>query len=401
MRALILVFALLAGVVSSGFADDDRRWENPVFDSAEEAVAAAEKEVPAFGADSPAGLRLFIAGVLGASGDTGKTVDRFLVTHPASALHNPEQQRTVDRFEGAIPRQSRLVEKRLARFGFPELEGLVYCRLVDSVDAFSGLNTASSDRMSRVGGVTYYCRYVVLPLSYIGAENLRELRTSVALNPGLDYASTVSQWQKQSYASLVSTFRHELVHVFVNSTLDVPAYSDRARFPTWFHEGSATYLSGDPHSGLSTRYREYQNMFFFLVQRHGVGKLENFYTTVFGGSDVAGALNTVYSITGYDDLSDRSSRWHGIKSKVSSALWIVALGLVALAFAGKDLPVIASLQLLFAIGMVFALLGGIPQHLFGLNGPTAVLVSQLFFGGVALAAGTRAVLRIRRRRTAS
>ncbi len=296
MRVSVWLCFLLVVVAAKGFTDDDRRWENPVFDSAEEAAAAAEKAKPGFGVGSPPAMRMFLELFLGASGSTGKTVDRFFVAQPASVAHDPVQQRTVNRFEGAIPRQRRVVEKRLARFGFPELPGLVFCRLVDSVDAFSGLNPASSDRMSRVGGVTYYCRYVVLPLSYVGADNLRELRTSVALNPGLDYASTVRQWQRESYASLVSTFRHELVHVHTNSTLDVPAYSDRTRYPTWFHEGTATYLSGDPHSGLSVRYQEYQNLFFFLVQRHGVRKLRDFYSTVLGGSDVAGALNGIYSI---------------------------------------------------------------------------------------------------------
>ena len=298
MRASVLLCLLFVGAASSGFPDDDRRWENPVFEGAEEAIAAAEEAKSQFGIDSPPAMQMFLELTLGKRGSNGKTVDRFFVTRPASVDYDSVQQRTVERFEGAIPPQRRVVEKRLARFGFPELEGLVFLQLVDSVDAFSGLNPASSDRMSRVGGVTYYCRYVVLPLSYIGADNLRELRTSVALNPGLDYASTVRQWQRESYASLVSTFRHELVHVHANSNLDVPAYSDRTRYPTWFHEGTATYLSGDPHSGLSARYQEYQDLFFYLVQRHGVGKLGDFYSTVFGGSDVAGALNGVYTISG-------------------------------------------------------------------------------------------------------
>ena len=67
--------------------------------------------------------------------------------------------------------------------------------------------------MSRVGGVTYYCRYVVLPLSYVSRAALDELRRSAVRNPSLDVSTTVRRWQNESFASLVNTFRHELVHV--------------------------------------------------------------------------------------------------------------------------------------------------------------------------------------------
>ena len=64
------------------------------------------------------------------------------------------------------------------------------------------------------------------------------------------------RWQRESYASLVSTFRHELVHVHTNSALGVPDYSDRGRYPTWFHEGTATYLAGDPQTKVVAMHLE-------------------------------------------------------------------------------------------------------------------------------------------------
>ena len=170
----------------------------------------------------------------------------------------------MERFIQAIPKQQDVLSGRLARFGYPDVPGLVYLRLVGSVDAFSNLNAASSDKMSQVGGVTYYCRYVVLPLSYVGETAIREIRRAAAMNPGINAETTIRQWQTESYASLVNTFRHELVHVHTNSTLDVPSYSDRSAYPTWFHEGTATYLAADPHSGLSETYQEFQELFFFL-----------------------------------------------------------------------------------------------------------------------------------------
>ncbi len=153
---------------------------------------------------------------------TGEAVGNMLITHPTAFVHNPVQQQTIERFRNEMPRQRAVLEERLARFGYPELPGLVYCRLVESVDAFADLGRASTEKMTQIGGVTYYCRYVVLPLSYVGEENLRELRRSAALNPSINVDDTIRRWQRESFANLVNTFRHEMVHVHTNTTLDVP-----------------------------------------------------------------------------------------------------------------------------------------------------------------------------------
>ena len=41
--------------------------------------------------------------------------------------------------------------------------------------------------------------------------NVRELRRSAALNPSINVDDTIRRWQRESYANLVNTFRHELV----------------------------------------------------------------------------------------------------------------------------------------------------------------------------------------------
>jgi hypothetical protein len=120
---------------------------------------------------------------------TREVVESFLVTHPTAFVRNDVQRRTIERFRKEMPRQRAVLERRLARFGYPELPGMVYCRLVESVDAFADLNTASSDKMTQVGGVTYYCRYVVLPLSYVGTSfsrfptSVRRTLASSAVRP--------------------------------------------------------------------------------------------------------------------------------------------------------------------------------------------------------------------------
>jgi len=405
VRARFLLGVLLAGAWAGGASAADRSWENPVFYTAEEAVAAARSNISRLDHDSPAGLRFFIDltlaagdvdGRLPSSAITREVVESFLVTYPTAFVRNDVQRRTIERFQNEMPRQRAVLEKRLARFSYPELPGMVYCRLVDSVDAFADLKMASSDKMTQVGGVTYYCRYVVLPLSYVGEENVRELRRSAALNPTLNVDETIRSWQRKSFANLINTFRHELVHVHTNSALDVPAYSDRTAYPTWFHEGTATYLAADPRSGLSKGYQKFQSLFFYLVQRHGVRKLQTFYADVLGGSDVQSALVKVYAISGTEQLFARSGRWHRVKDVVKTGLWIAALAIVIAAFRGSDRPYIGGLQVLVALALGLAIATGLTEHLYGLRGPGVVLAAKLGIGLVAAVVGVKGVRRIQR-----
>lgn len=405
MKAVLA--AILISASAGVIAADDRSWENPVFESWQQAVAAATAAAPGLDAESPRAERLFVEMTL-ATGDPGRdpsamptvrdVVGNLLITHPAGFADNPVQETTVDRFTRAAPRQQGVLQARLARFGYPELSGMVYCRLVESVDAFGHLNAASSDKMSQVGGVTYYCRYVVLPLSYVGETAVRELRRSAALNPGVNVETTIRQWQAESYANLINTFRHELVHVHTNAALGVPRYSNRSLVPTWFHEGSATYLAADPHAGLSEGYKEYQDLFFYLVQRHGVSRLQEFYAGVLGGDSVATVLGRVYGISDSERLFVRSARWHGLKDRVKTAFWIIALALVALAIRGADRPTIGYLLVLASAVIGLAVATGLAEHIYGLRGPAVVRIAKIGFLALAAFLAALGTRRIRRHR---
>ena len=405
MRLRRILGCLLSLAVVSGLGADDRGWENPVYETASDAVAAASREAPRITPESSAAHRFFVDLSLAegdmdgghpSSGITRVVVEDVLVTHPSAFSRDAVQRRTVERFLAEMPRQTAVLDRRLARFGYPELPGMVYLRLVESVDAFSGLNRSSSDRMSRVGGVTYYCRYVVLPLSYVSREGLDELRRSGALNPSTDIEGTVRQWQNESFANLVNTFRHEIVHVHTNTALGVPRYSNRSAYPTWFHEGTATYLAADPHAGLSQGYQDYQEAFFYLAQRYGISALQRFYADVLGGSDVSTALSEIYAITGADRLFSKSRRWHRIKELIKTALWIVGLVVVVAAFRGGDRPYIGALQVLGAVALGLATATGLAEHLYGLRGPAVVLTAKSAISLVAVGLGAMGVRRIRR-----
>jgi len=409
VRARYLFIVLLVSVCAGAVSANDRSWENPVFDTVGEAVNEARSNISRLNRESSPALRFFVDFTLtegdieghgSSSAISGQVVENLFITHPTSFVRNPVQLQTIERFRKEIPRQRSILEERLARFGYPELPGLVYCRLVDSVDAFAGLGRASTEKMTQIGGVTYYCRYVVLPLSYVGEQNLHELRRSAALNPSINVDDTIRRWQRESFANLVNTFRHELVHVHTNTTLDVPSYSDRTAYPTWFHEGTATYLAADPHSGLSKGYREYQELFFYLAQRFGIYDLQTFYSGVFSGSDVNSALADVYEISGTEQLFARSARWHHAKEVVKTGLWIAALAIVIAAFRGSDRPYIGILLLLIGVSIALATASGLAEHLFGLRGPGVVLTAKLCLGFCAVAVGIKGFRRILRHRTA-
>ena len=399
----VLLVTACVGAVSA----TDRSWENPVFDTVEEAAAAAKSNISQLDQESSPALRFFVDFTLTerdvdgrhpSSAITGEVIGNLYITHPSSYLRNRVQLQTIERFRNAIPRQQSILEERLARFGYPDLPGFVYCRLVESVDAFADLGKASTEKMTQIGGVTYYCRFIVLPLSYVGEENLRELRRTAALNPSINVDDTVRRWQRESFANLVNTFRHELVHVHTNTTLDVPSYSDRMAYPTWFHEGTATYLAADPHSGLSEGYQVFQELFFYLAQRYGMRDLQAFYAGVFSGGDVNSALAEVFAISGSEQLFARSARWHRAKEVVKTGLWITALAIVIAAFRGGDRPYIGILQMLIGVALALAVATGLAEHLFGLRGPGVVLASKLCFGFCAVVVGVKGFRRILRHR---
>jgi len=404
---------VVALAFTGGASASEENWENPEFDSVGEAVVAARSKLAGLDSNSDPALRFFVDLTLAAGDVDGRhasseftrtVVENFLVTYPAAFLGNEPQRRTIERFLEEVPHQQRVLEERLARFNYPETPGLAYCRLVDSVDAFADLNRASSDKMSQVGGVTYYCRYVVLPLSYVGEQSVRELRRSAAFNPSIDFDDTIRRWQRESFANLVNTFRHELVHVRTNSTLDVPAYSDRMAYPAWFHEGTATYLAADPHSGLSKGYQEFQELFFYLAQRYGIRRLQSFYADIFSGDDLHSALSEVYSISGTDELFARSARWHRTKEIVKTGLWIAALAIIVAAFRGADHPYIGGLQLLIGSALALAAGTGLAEHLYGLRGPAVVMAAKAGIGisAIVLAAlGLRRILRHRKNHLSS
>ena len=390
---------LLSWLMAAPLTAEGNDWENPIFENPEKAVRAALTVLATPGDDHPREMfPRFTVSATERPNDrrfaevSRRTVGSFLVTYP-SFLEDDAARRTLEPFLAEVEDEKRRLGRALENFAYPPLSGLTYLKLVENVDELQDVSEAESS--SQINGVTYYCRFVIIPLSYITAKGLQELQSS-SLNPGVDIDSTLRAWQRDSFRVMLSTFRHEMVHVWTNSSLGPPHYRDRDRYPRWFIEGSATFLAADPHEGLSERYQDYQKLFFYLVERHGVDALSGFFERVLGGASVQESLEETYGIASRLELRQRQQRWHGVKDMVSSVLAIALLVIVLAAFASKRLPIVGSVQLWLAILLAYSTFSGFCAYAQAHNGATAVLVQQTVFGVCAVFFGFRGLRSVNR-----
>ncbi len=403
MRSRALIAMLLAVLLMAAPRAFGTDWENPVFHRLDDVIEAAllglEETSP--GEFSPREMfTLFTVSSAEAPHDPRfkgvrrQVVESFVVTFP-SYLEDPRAKRTLEAFLAEVEDEKTGIRQTMERFGFPKLPGLTYLKLVENVDELQGEGPSAAERSVQINGLTYFCRYVVIPLSYVTARNLKELGAGT-LASTVDVDATLRSWHRESFRVMLSTFRHELIHVWTNASLGVPRYRDREHYPDWFLEGSASFLAGDPHEGLSDSYKEYQNLFFYLVERHGVDTLGAFFEHILAGSTVRESLEKTYGIRSQRDLRTRQGRWHGLKEIISSMLALGLLIVVLAAFASNRLPIFGSLQLWLAITLAYATFSGFCAYTQALNGATAVVGQQAVFGALALLFGTKGLRSVRR-----
>ncbi len=134
-------------------------------------------------------------------------------------------------------------------------KGLFFVWIFSSRERFTGLLKLSSE----VGGLTYFCRFILQPRKFSYSHSLP--------NPDL------KQFRE--------TFMHELTHAWINS---VTGYPGNQEIPKWFSEGTAIYLGGNKKiriTGQSTRqlsdeYKDYYDLFKYLKNDFGELKVNNF-----------------------------------------------------------------------------------------------------------------------------
>lgn len=397
-RAAIPTTALLACLLAAPAALGTE-WENPVFQQADAAVRAALEALPEVTPGEYSPREMFTLFTLSSAERPDdppfrdihrRAVGGFLVTFPAY-LEGAVARRTLEDFLAELEGEKRRLGRRLERFEFPPLAGLTYLKLVENVDQLQ--ERPAAERSVQIQGVTYFCRYVVIPLSYITARSLEELHQDAL---GVNVDSTLREWQRDSFRVMLNTFRHEMVHVWTNSSLGPPIYSDRQRYPQWFLEGSASFLAADPHTGLSEQYQRFQNIFFYLVERHGVDALRNFFKRSLAGATALESLEGVYGIPGSQELRARAERWHGIKGLVRTVLVLALLILILAAFVSRRLPVFGSLQVWLAVVLTYSTFSGFCQATQALNGANAVVFQQVILGAGAAFLAVRGLRSVHR-----
>ncbi len=372
-------------------------WENPVFQDPDDAVRAALEELAALTPGEYSSREMFTLFTVSSTERPDdprfrdvrrRAVGSFLVTFPAY-LEGARARRTLEEFLAEVEDEKIGLGKRLERFDFPPLSGLTYLKLVENVDQLQ--ERLAAERSEQIQGLTYFCRYVMIPLSYVTARSLEELDSSF----GTGGEATLREWQRESFRVMLSTFRHEMVHVWTNSSLGPPIYGDRQRYPQWFLEGSASFLAADPHTSLSERYQRYQKLFFYLVERHGVDALRSFFEHALAGATAQESLKQVYGIPGSQELRARAERWHGVKDLVRTVLVLALLIVVLWAFASRRLPIFGCLQTWLAVTLAYSTFSGFCESTQALNGATAVAVQQAVFGAGAAFLGIRGVRSLR------
>ncbi len=399
MSRAILPLAVLLGCLLAAPAALGDDWENPVFQDADAAVRAALVELADVTPGEYSAREMFTLFTVSATERPGdprfrdvrrREVKSFLVTFP-SYLEGARARRTLDDFLAEVEGEKDRLGTRLERFDFPPLPGLTYLKLVENVDKLQ--ERPAGERNEQIQGLTYFCRYVVIPLSYVTARSLEELKGDTL---GAGVGATLREWHRESFRVMLSTFRHEMVHVWTNSSLGPPIYGDRERYPQWFLEGSASFLAADPHTGLSERYQRYQNIFFYLVERHGVDALRTFFERNLAGATVRESLKDVYGIPGSQELRARAERWHGVKDLVRTVLVLSLLILVLAAFASRRLPIFGSIQVWLAVTLAYSTFSGFCASTQALNGATAVAVQQVILGAGSVFFAVRGVRSVRR-----
>ncbi len=393
------VLAALLALAPSLRADDGARpeswWENPVYPDVPSSVKAAVEEAKRAGGEPEGPLGLFLRFNLtgkdlpgGAwKGEERQSVRNLLVTWPTDVARDDLFSPVLDRARRGIERDLDVVESRLARFGLPRPEGLVYLKFVPTIDSLNRGGVGRGVDEERVGGVTILCRYVVIPLSPFSLDEMR--------SPGLDR----HRWAQEAVETAIRTFRHELVHVHANTAVGPPDYADREKFPQWFDEGIATYLGGDAHASLAGAYRDFQANVLYLVEKKGPSVFAAFVGDAVRERDATGALRRHYGLDGATALRGAAADWDHRSGRVGVLFFLGFLAAVILSFRLDRFPFLGGLSALLALLFLWWASSGTPEYLQGTNGPISVLVTKILFvlAAAFLSAGALASFRAPRR----
>jgi len=154
--------------------------------------------------------------------------------------------------------------------------GYIFVWLFSSREEF----TLTLDLSKEVGGLTYLCRFIFIPIEYY---NLYDFPVA-------------------DFENFEQTFSHELAHSIFNSTIGIKRAS---KLPKWFKEGVAIYFGGNRKISfrgntkreLSIMYKNYYDLFNYMVKDFGKEKIAELIAKTIEGKNP----ETVFSkFSGYE-----------------------------------------------------------------------------------------------------
>jgi len=136
-----------------------------------------------------------------------------------------------------------LSEKFRQKMNMQSPQGFIFVWVFDSRQHMTSIFNLSRE----VGGLTYLCRFIYLPIEY----------------------SYINSFPFQDIDNFFTVFSHELSHAFMNS---ITGFEHLEKMPDWFSESAAIFLGGDKkvkYAGntlraLSEEYSRYYDLFKFL-----------------------------------------------------------------------------------------------------------------------------------------
>ena len=409
LAALVVVLLAEAATLLGGAAPPPGGWKNPVFRTPAESIAAAIAAAADRQQIADPDRDLFIrfnladgdqpgaraAGIVRrVQGDVVVTWGRRLESHPVAA---PALRQVLDRLD----RERNRVAQRAGRLGIPALQGLMYCRLLADLNEVADIVEAkqgSSEPDARVAGFTLNCRYLIVPVSTVSLGDLAMLETRAARDARIDVAGTLASWREESLRRVAGILRHEMAHVHVNAALGADLYASPVIAPLWFHEGVATWLSGEPEATLSREYREHLGVFVYLAERHGLRSLTRFVASVVRDHQPAtAAIRAAYGAPSYDDLARAADRWRFWRHNIAVGFTLAFLGLAIQAFRGRRVPFLALASVLAGLFCLYHVAAGTVAGTRGVDGVLVVRLLESALGLIGLWLLVGGVLRLRRR----
>lgn len=209
-------------------------------------------------------------------------------------------------------------------------EGLIFVWIFSSRDKF----TESLNLSQEIGGITYMCKFILLPLEYY---NLYDFPIS-------------------DFNNFEKTFSHEVAHSFFNSIIGAQR---AARLPKWFKEGVAIHFGGDrkfsfrgqTRRELSREYKGYYDLFKYIKSDFGEIGINRLINRTINGFDPDLVFAEIFGYNSPEEYLSYKKRILYLKFSLTAFLLLAALFIIYKILQKFNIEISLSLYM-FWIGLI-------------------------------------------------